>query len=331
MAKKNINNMLGTLLAAVLAVAFTACSDSDSYERAGKVAEGNAAAYFASSNKASEVLTPAEYADHQSFKITVKRNNTAGDVSVPVVVDYADAVFSFPSEAVFKDGEAETSIEVGCPNLEEAKTYRFSIHLAEENTNPYLATDGSPVFCYSILVAKWVKVVSRAQMLWNKSEFSTSYSDIYWLQGQNRFRIENFLGSGIDLQFYIVAQDKEDTSNYSIENFNADDRTTWHGAFVPYDHYIADPYGGSYWYLMSDAENEIYASWYPDGESKHGIEYINFYNSFTSETYASIDMRGSTTTYAAFFTPYIYYTDGTKSGYTYLFMYWDSSNIPADE
>lgn len=330
MTKKNIKKMLGTLLAAVVAVAFTACSDSDSYERAAAVAEGNTTAYFASSNTASEVLTPAEYADHQSLKLTVKRNNTAGDVSVPIVVDYADAAFSIPSAAVFKDGEGETTVEVGCANLEQRKTYKFSIRLAEENTNPYLATDGSPIFNYSILVASWIKVVSQAQMVWNKTEFSTSYSDIYWLEGQNRFRIENFLGSGIDLQFYIVAQDSE-TGDYKTDAFNVNDRSTWHGAFVPYDHWMSDPYGGSYWYLMEDAENEIYASWYPDGESKRGIEYINFYDSPTSEDYASIDMRGSTTTYAAFFTPYIYYTDGTQSGYTYLYMYWDSSNLSASE
>ncbi len=330
MTKRNIKNMLGTLLAAVVAVAFTACSDSDSYERAGKVAEGTATAYFASSNTASEVLTPAEYADHQSFKLTVKRNNTAGDVSVPVVVDYADAVFTIPSAAVFKDGEAETAIEVGCPNLEQRKTYKFSIHLAEESTNPYLATEGSPVFNYSILVASWVKVVSRAQMVWDKTEFASSYSDIYWLEGQNRFRIENFLGSGIDLQFSIVAKDSE-TGEYKADAFNANDRSTWHGAFVPYDHCMSDPYGGSYWYFMSNAETEEYASWYPDGEDHLGIEYINFYDSPTSEDYASVDLRGSTTSYAAFLIPYVYYTDGTESGYTYLYMYWDSSNIPASE
>ncbi len=326
MTKRNIKNVIGTLLAAVVAVAFTACSDSDSYERAGKVAEGNTVAYFASSNTANEVLTPVEYADHQSFTLTVKRNNTAGDVSVPIVIDYADAAFDIPSAAAFKDGEGETTVEVGCANLEQRKTYKFSIHLAEENTNPYLATDGSPVFNYSILVANWVKVVNQAQMVWNKSEFSTSYSDIYWLEGQNRFRIENFLGSGIDLQYYIVALDSE-TGEYKTDAFNANDRKTWHGAFVPYDHWMSDPYGGSYWYLMNDVESEDYASWYPDGESHLGIKYVNFYESPTSEDYASIDMRGSTTTYAAFLIPYVYYTDGTQSGYTYLYMYWDSSNL----
>ena len=82
--------------------------------------------------------------------------------------------------------------------------------------------------------------------------------------------------------------------------------------------------------LMKDADNNEYASWTPEGADK-GISYINFYLDTTSDNYASIDMSGSTTSYAGFQTPYIYYSDGSESGYTYIYMYWDSTNIPAAE
>lgn len=81
---------------------------------------------------------------------------------------------------------------------------------------------------------------------------------------------------------------------------------------------------------MKDADNYEYASWTPEGADK-GISYINFYLDTTSDDYASIDMSGSTTSYAGFQTPYIYYSDGNESGYTYIYMYWDSTNIPAAE
>lgn len=55
-----------------------------------------------------------------------------------------------------------------------------------------------------------------------------------------------------------------------------------------------DPDGGTYWYLMKDADNYEYASWTPEGADK-GISYINFYLDTTSDDYASIDMSGSTT------------------------------------
>ena len=76
--------------------AFTACSDDDDYQPAQKVAEDNMGAYFAAANAASEVLTPEEYAARPTVDLKVKRQNTKGDVSIPVVVDKADAVFKVP-------------------------------------------------------------------------------------------------------------------------------------------------------------------------------------------------------------------------------------------
>ncbi len=321
---RKTHNIIYTLLALMVAAVFTACSDNDKYEWAGKVAEGNPGAYFAASNVASELLTTDEYANHQKFNLTVKRANSKGSLSVPIIVDQADNVFTIPSTAEFKDGETETQVEIGCPNLETKKKYKFKIHLAEDMTDPYTQTNGSPVFNYDVLVANWVKVVDQAQFVWAKSEFSTTKSAIYWLDGQNRFRIENWLGSGIDWQFQIVAQDKVDNSKFSLDNFNANDRSTWHGALQPYNHSLMDPYGGSYWWFMYDVDNEEYASWYPDGEDNLGIYYVNFYYDITSDTYASVDLRGSSKSYAMHLTPYVYYSDGTESGYTYVYGYWSS-------
>ena len=64
----------------MVATAFAACSDDDNYEWANQVSEDNPGVYFASSNKASELLTPDEYANHQTFSITLKRANTKGDL-----------------------------------------------------------------------------------------------------------------------------------------------------------------------------------------------------------------------------------------------------------
>ena len=33
-------------------------------------------------------------------------------------------------------------------------------------------------------------------------------------------------------------------------------------------------------------------------------------------------MNGSSTSFAGFLEPYIYYSDGNVSGYTYIYMYW---------
>ena len=121
-----------------------------------------------------------------------------------------------------------------------------------------------------------------------------------------------------------MAQDKEDSSVYTADAFDPDDRSTWHGAFQPYSNYLNDPGGGSFWYFMRDVENEVYAAWYPDGEDKAGIDFVNFWLDTTSEDYSSVDMRGSSSSFALYLVPYIYYTNGDQSGYTYLYGYWNS-------
>lgn len=146
-----------------------------------------------------EILTPEEYADRPSIDLTVKRANSKGDADVAVIVDRADEVFEIPSAVSFKDGETEATLTVGCKNLEALKPYQFTIHLDENATNPY------------------VKVVENARFTYQDNIFPAVTSDIYELEGQNKFKIENFLGSGVDLSFKIIPQDPHRPQDGSID------------------------------------------------------------------------------------------------------------------
>lgn len=325
---RKLQYLFYTLLVGLVFSALTSCSDDDDYQPASRVDADNVGAYFAASNAANEILTPEEYSAREVIQLEVKRSNTKGEVSIPLIVDRADAVFQMPDKVDFKDGDSTTTISIACPGMEALKQYKFSIHLDESFTNPYKKVDGSIKFNYTVMVARWVKVVENATFKYQGDIFPAVKSDIYQLEGQNKFYIENYLGSGINLEFYIIPQDANGT--WTTAAFNAADRSTWKGIFMPANHYMNDADGGSYWYLMEDADKGEYASWTPEG-SEMGINYINFYLDTTADDYASIDMNGSNSSYAGFLTPYIYYTDGTEPGYTYIFMYWDSSNMPANE
>ncbi len=319
--------LLHTLLVGMAAISFSSCSNDDNYQAAEKVAADNLGAYFASSNAAEEIITPEEYASRPSVDLMVKRKNTKGAATVDVIIDKADPEFDIPASVDFKDGDSTAVLTVGYKNLEQKKTYKLSIHLQEDTANPYEKVDGSYKFNYSIMVARWLKVVEQGTFYCADSRLPQVYSDIYQLEGQNKFRIENFLGSGIDLSFYIIPKDASGT--WTTSAFSASDRTTWSGIFMPLDHYLNDPDGGSYWWLMTDDESD-YMGWTPEG-SNVGISYINFYKDTTTDDYGSIDMNGSTSSYAGFLIPYIYFSDDTTSGYTYVYMYWDSTNIPSNE
>lgn len=313
-------------VAMIVAASFTACSDDDNYEWADKVSENNPGVYFAASNPSSVLLTQEEYAAKQSVTVTVKRLNTNGDLAVPVVIDDADKVFSIPTVANFKAGEAETTIEVACPGMEISKSYSFIVHIDDAYCNPYAKTDGSPNYKFKATLIRWVKV-TEGTFTWSNGEFSNSKSDIYWLEGQNRFRINNFLGSGINWECYILATDPVNDKSFSKANFNPNDRSTWRGIPHPYSNWMMDSEGTT-WYLMKDADNGIYAQWYPDGDEFSGIEYIQFWYDITDDWWSNIDMRGSADAPCFKLIPFFYYTDGGNSGWnTNIYGYWDSINI----
>ncbi len=312
------------------AVALGSCGNSDEFERAPKVADDVIGAYFPSSNEASSIITPEQYAESQERTIVVCRKSTEGDATVPVIVDYADSVFEFPSQVEFKDGESEASLVVKYPNMEKYKEYKYSIHLDDAYTNPYAMVDGSTVFNYTVMVSTWEKVVDGMQAYFDGEVVPTTYSDVYHLEGVNRFYIENFLGSGINLNFKIIPSDKE--GNFSEDNFDANDMSTWVGSIVPVNNYYQmynDSYGYYYWWLMTD-DND-YAAWTIDGHARGGLSGINFMKDETSDSYCSIDLNGVSGTSAGFLWSWIYYADDTDSeNWVSVYLYIDPSDIPAE-
>lgn len=64
---------------------------------------------------------------------------------------------------------------------------------------------------------QYVKVVENARFTYQDNIFPPVTSDIYELEGQNKFKIENFLGSGVDLSFKIIPQDPHRPQDGSID------------------------------------------------------------------------------------------------------------------
>ncbi len=327
---KKLHTLLYILLVGVGALALGSCSTSDDYERAPQVAEGVISAYFPNSNEASTVISPDQYAEAPADTIVVSRKSTAGAATVPVIVDYADSVFDIPSQVEFKDGESEATLVVKYLNMEKYKEYKYSMHLDEAYTNPYTIVDGSTVFNYSVMISTWEKVVDGMQVYFDEEVVPTTTSDVYHLEGVNRFYIENFLGSGVNLTFKIIPSDEN--GNFSEDNFDASDMSTWTGSIVPesnyYQEYDSD-YDYYYWWLLTD-DND-YAAWTIDGYAHGGLSGINFMKDESSDNYGSIDMNGVSGTSAGFLYSYIYYTDETNSGgWVSVYLYIDPSDIPAD-
>lgn len=312
-------NIILTMSAAMLVLLATGCKE-DSYQPGPETATSCVSAYFTSDNEANILITPEEYAASNKLTLKVSRKIADESVSIPVIVTYKDDKFDVPSAVNFDAGDADTTLVITMNGLDQKTEYTYSIRLDDNYVDHYTISDGSDVFTGSVLIAKWVKVVEDAMFYYKDNVFSPTYSDIFWLDGQNKFYIENFLGSSINLGFRIKHYDKNGN-----EAFSASDTTTWNGIFEPIDHYYNDPDGGSYWWLMSDVTNEEYASWTPEGSSI-GVSYINFYRD-DENSYAMIYIAGKKEEdtdwyYGGWLTPFIYFSDGSY-GYKSLLFYWE--------
>ena len=307
------------LAAAGLSLLAVSCNKGDGYEAGPEAPEGCISAYFTSSNESSVILTPEEYAKSNVITLQVERMVSDATISVPIEVVQKSEQIEIPSTVEFQAGESTSSIDIKLNNLEEKVDYTFTIKLAEDYVNPYTIKGGSDIFSGSVLIAKWEKVVDGGTFYFNNEYFPTTYSDIYHLDGFNKFYIENFLGSGINLGFSIKSYN---SSTGAFVPFSATDKSTWKGMFQPLDHYMNDPDGYPYWWLMSDVINFEYAGWTPEGYSL-GINYINFYMS-DDTTYAYIDMNGygSNNTDNGYLCSYTYLSDDSQPGYIYVYMYW---------
>ena len=245
---KNIKYILYTA-ASVLCLSMTSCSENG-YEPGPEPSRDCMEAYFLSSN-------PSEYilgSESTSVTLEIGRLKADNAASIPVIVEAKDEVFKVPSTVEFQAGEATARLTVSFEGIEIQKEKRFTIRLADEYVNPYTVHDGSDVFSATVLVSSWKKVVNNAQFWFSSILNVSTFSDIYWLEGLNRFRIENFLGTGIDLSYTILNPD-----------FKADDLSTWQGELSPLDHYAEEPSddGFKYWSLR-DADGN-WLEWTPAG------------------------------------------------------------------
>ena len=310
--------ILSGILAAGLCTAAVSCSE-DNYEKGPEIPEGCISAYFASANEANILMTPVEYAKSNTLKLTVNREVSDEAASVPVIVEYKADEIEVPSTVEFNAGEASAELTLTLNNLEVKKSYAYSIRLDDNYADPYSILDGSDVFTGSVMIANWIKVVSNARFRYGNGSYPDTYSDIYYLDGQNKFYIENFLGSGVNLGFMIKSYD---STNGKFIDFSISDKSTWTGTFIPLDHFLDDPDGGSYWWLMKNVADAEYASWTPEGYEV-GFEYANFYKDESTTDYAFISMNGSTTAASGYLCLYGYLTDGSNIQYEYIYMYWD--------
>ena len=135
------------------ALAFTACSDDDSFSAGEQEKAGTQSAYF---NTATYMNAVEVEPGSEAFQVEVSRWNTANAASVGIVKVDGDDVFDFPSSVDFAAGEATATITVTAPRAAAGVNYSLVLGIAEADRSIYGQGFRQVAFDFSIL--KWESI-----------------------------------------------------------------------------------------------------------------------------------------------------------------------------
>ena len=235
------------------AMAFTACSNDDSFHPGEDVAEGVVGAFFDKANATDFSFETEDPLD--SIVLKVDRTDSTSYAKVPLKVTCDTTAISVPDTVVFEAGKSQTDLIVRIDRgLYTDIPYSFTIEIDSASISPYAA--GLPVYTASILKGNPWKVIAKdAAFYFNDKScpLPTMYSDICQYKNSNRFRIDDFMGSGTDLEFTLTG------------GFDGSDINTYAGEFAwNADQVYHDDNGYDYIYA-TDENGEFTYDWTIDG------------------------------------------------------------------
>lgn len=246
-----ISNIARSLFVAATALAFTACGSDDDFQPGEPVPAGTAGAFFDKGN-----ATDYSFEDELPDSIVIKLNRVDSTVTktVRLTVECDTSAISIPDSVVFAKGELQTGLVVKIdPGLYTFRTYDFTITIDPAEVSPYAA--GVPAFTGSVFYGNpWNVIAKDAKFYFDASSpLPAMYSDICQYKNENRFRINNFMGSGTDLEFTLT------------EDFDGSDINTYAGQFAWNADQVYHSNNG-YDYIYATDENGDYTyEWTIDG------------------------------------------------------------------
>lgn len=285
--RHNILKIAYSLLAVVGMLAFSACSNDDDYQPGAPVAQGVVGAFFDKSN-----TTDFSLEDEGATNITIKVNrvDTTEAVSVPLKVKCDTSAIVIPNEVSFEKGEKQAELVIAIDEgLYLDKNYNFSIDIDSASINPYAAG----VVSYSGSVFKgnpWKVVAKDAKFYFDDSScpLPTMYSDICQYKNENRFRINNFMGSHTDLEFSLTS------------GFDATDIDKCEGHFAWNTDQVYN-YNGYDYIFATDSNGEYSYSWKIDGCDVGIKQFAGYMGAYSYIVFNKQDNEKSDRNYLSFY------------------------------
>ncbi len=244
------------------ALFLTACSDSDNWEP-GEPEPSNMGVFFTDLDKYDITI---EADDSHVFSIGLGRIDNTEAASVPLKVVSCPEGVVVPASVEFKAGEETTSFEIDATDMP-LKTKGDVILQIDPQYAAIYGAGSSQMTLKLTTTGGWELLADDVVISCYIANYPNVTASLYVLEGTDRFKILDFMGSGTDLVFYAADTSVKNKVVFPFTNYK------YYYELWPDSYEDDEDYP---WYFY-DTEKAAYpAIWTPAGWPK-SIEYLTFY------------------------------------------------------
>ena len=236
-----------------------ACSDKDKWEP-GRSEGDTMGVFFKDLESYDKVI---EIDDPHTFTVKVDRLDATEAASVPLTVVSCPQGVVVPATVDFAAGETTATFEVDATDMPQKTSGTLSLKIDPAYATLYGA--GTSEMSMKITITGgWVLFADDLNMTAYYGRVPDQMiGDMYLLEGTTRFKIPNFLNSGVDMVFTLSDPANDDGERYIIPTTNY--------AWSDEENDIED----KAWYLYDTAAAQYPSIWTPVGAtSDKSLEYL---------------------------------------------------------
>ena len=263
-----------SLIFAIVMFLFGACSNSDKWEPG--QSEGDTMGVYFQNLDNYDILIQAD--DSRTVTVNVARLETDDAAVVPIVLVSAPEGVKAPQTVEFNAGEETTSFELDLTDMPLKSSGDVVLKIDPAYATLYAA--GTSQMTLKVTVTGgWIVLADNLVLDFAEStyEYPKQETKLYVLEGTQRFKIPDFMHSGLD--FIFTVENPQGTSPIIVPYTNC----RMYSEIYPDSD---DDYNS--WYLY-DTANAQYPTWSPDGVSP-AITAMMFYGHDDSRVYSYIRM-----------------------------------------
>lgn len=238
-------------MAVGVCIALSACdgdSKSEPWQPGPEVDPASPQVYFTADNEYAFDFTEE---DVKSIPVSLGRLNTQGACRVPLTLTAGDAHITLADTAVFADGQDQCTIHIDCEGIPLRQRFDIAVAIPADYATPY--AQGSDTYTATVAVVAWETIDDNVEYFFEQDGsyvYGEPHGALMYLDGSDKLKFTNYLGSGLDLIFTLDAS----STGCSVDALD----------IVPlYNNYNEEGSEWNCWYLCDEA-TATYPSWTTD-------------------------------------------------------------------